>query len=102
MLAMKRQTGFSLVFILALSFFAIFLVSPAVAQATAFMQSIAEASASDKDIAKFYKENGYKPIWTGKSNRDKQRRQAFLKAVSQSDTHGLPSATMFGVMALAF
>lgn len=64
---------------------------PARAQATQFMQAVAEAAASDKDIAAFYKANGYKPIWTGKGNRDKQRRQAFLNAIEDAELHGLPS-----------
>ncbi len=61
------------------------------AQVTAFMQAVAEAAASDRDIAEFYKSNGYKPIWTGKSNRDKQRRAAFLAAIEDAPLHGLPA-----------
>ncbi|MDD9923564.1 MAG: L,D-transpeptidase family protein [Boseongicola sp.] len=68
------------------------LVVPAQAQVTAFMQAVAEAAAKDKDIAAFYKANGYKPIWTGKTNRDKQRRSAFLKAIGSAGVHGLPAA----------
>ena len=66
-------------------------VSAAKAQVTQFMQAVAEASADDKDIAAFYKANGYQPIWTGKGNRDKQRRQAFLAAVEDAELHGLPA-----------
>jgi murein L,D-transpeptidase YcbB/YkuD len=66
--------------------------APATAQVTAFMQSVAEAAASDRDIAGFYKSNGYKSIWTAKGGRDKQRRQAFLKAIAGANAHGLPAA----------
>ena len=49
---------------------------PVQAQVTAFMQSVAEAAARDRDIAEFYKANGYQPIWTGKSGKAKARRAA--------------------------
>lgn len=64
--------------------------TPVNAQVTAFMQAVAEAAASDREIAEFYKSNGYKPIWTGRAGRDKARRAAFLKAISEADAHGLP------------
>ncbi|MBV1868337.1 MAG: L,D-transpeptidase family protein [Marinosulfonomonas sp.] len=67
-------------------------LSPAHAQVTAFMQSVAEASARDKSIAKFYQANGYSPIWTGRSGRDRARRKALLDAFSKSGNHGLPQA----------
>jgi len=68
------------------------LAAPATAQVTAFMQSVAEASARDKSISQFYKANGYSPIWTGRGGRDKARRQALLEAFSNANTHGLPAA----------
>lgn len=64
----------------------------AAAQVTAFMQSVAETSSRDKDVAKFYKANGYQPIWTGKSSNNKSRRQALLKALDSSANHGLPQS----------
>ena len=64
----------------------------AFAQVTAFKQAVAEAAGRDTDIAAFYKANGYQPIWTGKGNRDKTRRTAFLKAVAQAGNHGLPTS----------
>ena len=66
--------------------------SAARAQSAQFMQGVAEAAASDRDIAEFYKASGYQPIWTGKGTRDKQRRQALLEAVGETDLHGLPSS----------
>jgi len=64
--------------------------APAKAQVTPFMQAVAEAAAKDADIAAFYKANGYKPIWTGKSSRDKSRRSALLKALKNAGDHALP------------
>ncbi len=68
------------------------LSAPAYAQVTAFMQSVAEAAAKDRDIAEFYKANGYRAIWTAKGNKAKQRRTALLKAVQNAGAHGLPVA----------
>ncbi len=61
---------------------------PANAQSTAFKQAVALASAKDKDIAAFYKERNYKPIWT--SGADRQRRKAFVEAAAKAGDHGLP------------
>ena len=66
-------------------------VQPANAQVMQFKQAVAEAAAGDKDIAAFYKANGYKAIWTGKSSKDKKRRQAFLNAIADAELHGLPA-----------
>ncbi len=75
-----------------LSVFVVFAVSgTATAQVTAFKQAVAEAAARDSDVAAFYRETGYKPIWTGKSNSDRRRRQELLRAVSQAAAHGLPA-----------
>jgi murein L,D-transpeptidase YcbB/YkuD len=60
------------------------------AQITPFMQSVAESASGDKDIAAFYRANGYQPIWTGKGNRDRQRRAALLKVLNKAGDHGLP------------
>ena len=62
------------------------------AQGTAFMQAVAEGSAKDADLSAFYRENGYKGIWTGTSGKDRARRSAFMKALQSADDHGLPSA----------
>ncbi|WP_371169161.1 L,D-transpeptidase family protein [Aliiroseovarius sp. 2305UL8-7] len=57
---------------------------------SAFAQAVAEAAAQDEEIAAFYRTNGYQPIWTGTGPRDKSRRVALLKALSNADDHGLP------------
>ncbi|MGR3291490.1 MAG: L,D-transpeptidase family protein [Paracoccaceae bacterium] len=66
--------------------------TPAIAQTTAFMQAVAESAARDKAITAFYKSTGYAPIWTGRGNRHKSRRQALLKALASASDHGLPHA----------
>lgn len=75
---------------------AIFLVfasqGPASAQVTAYKQAIAEAASDDTAVAAFYQERAYKPIWTGKGNRDRQRRTALLAAYRGATNHGLPAA----------
>ncbi len=65
---------------------------PADAQVTAFKQAIAEAAAKDRDIAAFYKSNGYTGIWTGNSSNDRRRRQELIRAIGSADVHGLPVA----------
>ena len=62
------------------------------AQVTAFVQAVAESAAKDRDIAEFYRSNGYKAIWTGKDRKSKQRREAFLRAVADASEHGLPAS----------
>ncbi|MEM9474664.1 MAG: L,D-transpeptidase family protein [Pseudomonadota bacterium] len=64
---------------------------PAFALSVGHRQAIAEAAAGDRALSAFYKANGYTPIWTGRSNTDKKRRQEFIKAVSNADPHGLPA-----------
>lgn len=66
------------------------LPNAAVAQVTAFKQAVAEAAVRDDALSKFYKARDYDPIWTGKSNKDRQRRNAFFKALSKAPAHGLP------------
>jgi len=66
------------------------LVDSADAEVTAYKQALAEAASKDKDIAAFYKANGYKPIWTGKGSKDRSRRKALMSALNASDEHGLP------------
>ncbi|MDR9485625.1 MAG: L,D-transpeptidase family protein [Sediminimonas sp.] len=64
--------------------------SPAVAQVTAFKQAVAEAAAADRDIAAFYRDRGYSPIWTGSEAEDKARRKALFAALDNAPVHGLP------------
>ena len=61
-------------------------------EVTAFKQAVAEAAARDADIAAFYRDTHYQPIWTGTDADDLDRRQALLKAIETADDHGLPVA----------
>ncbi len=68
----------------------LFVAHAAKAQVTPFMQAVAESAAKHPEIAAFYKANGYKPIWTGKSGKDKSRRAALLSALKAAGNHALP------------
>lgn len=61
------------------------------AQSMAFKQAVAEAAAGDDAILAFYRERGFRPIWTGRGNGDAQRRKALLAAVEDAGDHGLPT-----------
>ena len=88
------QRIFKMTSVLALSFVVMGLfVAPKIAdaQVTAFKQAVAEAAAHDKDIAAFYQAYGYKSVWTGRSGRERSRRQALIKALANASSHGLPT-----------
>ncbi len=57
---------------------------------TPFMSAIAEGAALDPELAAFYRDNAYAPIWTGDSPEHKARRAALLMALSKADDHALP------------
>jgi L,D-transpeptidase YcbB len=63
---------------------------------TAYTQAVAEAAGNDKDIATFYRENGYRPLWTGSSPQDVDRRRALIQAIADAPEHGLPAARYRG------
>ena len=65
---------------------------PAEAQVTPFTQAVAEASAKDREIAAFYRENRYEPVWTADTREARQRREALLRAIQEAPLHGLPAA----------
>ncbi|WP_299547472.1 L,D-transpeptidase family protein [uncultured Tateyamaria sp.] len=79
---------------LAMTVAAFFVAAPqsASAQVTAFKQAVAEAAARDADISAFYKANAYESLWTGRTGRERQRRAALFKALSNAGNHGLPVA----------
>ena len=62
------------------------------AEVMAFKQAIAEAAARDKDIASFYRDNGYNTIWTGRSDIERDRRAQLLRYLGDAEAHGLPVA----------
>ncbi|WP_152911594.1 L,D-transpeptidase family protein [Roseovarius tolerans] len=61
-------------------------------QSTAFRQAVAEAAASDRELAEFYRETEYRPVWTDEGSTAQARRQALVQALSQAGMHGLPEA----------
>ncbi|PTE22389.1 murein L,D-transpeptidase [Cereibacter changlensis JA139] len=58
------------------------------AQVTPFTRSLSEAASRDEAIAAFYRDRGYRPLWTGAE--DSARREALLSALSRAADHGLP------------
>lgn len=60
-------------------------------QVTAWKQAVAEAAGDDRDIAAFYRSNGFQPIWTGSSDEDRARRAALFAAMEMAPEHGLPA-----------
>ncbi len=67
-------------------------ISPAQAQVTAFKQAVAEAAASDSDVAAFYRSNNYEALWTGNSGKHRKRRAALVRVLSDAELHGLSAA----------
>ncbi len=65
---------------------------PVHAQSAAIKQAIAEASVGDDDIAAFYRETNFEPIWLGRG-KNKRRLQALFEALETSGNHGLPTSS---------
>jgi len=66
------------------------IAAPAAAGITAFKQAVAEAASSDRDIAAFYRSNGFAAVWTGTGDEHRARRSALLSAMQAAPLHGLP------------
>lgn len=62
------------------------------AQVTGFRQAVAEAAASDEDLATFYRARSFEGIWTGSDQAAIDRRNALLGAFASASAHGLPAA----------
>lgn len=58
------------------------------AQTAAFTQSLAATASADEVVAEWYRETGYRTLWTGPA--DAGRRAAFLTAIQAAQDHGLP------------
>ena len=91
-LAMQKCFARSVVLSLLVAGVTLFSAPGAGAQVTAFKQAVAEASAKDRDLAAFYQANGYESLWTGKSGKERRRRQELFNAIEIADMHGLPKA----------
>jgi len=57
---------------------------------TPFMSAIAEGAALDAELAGYYRENAYEPVWTGDTAEHAARRAALLIALRKSGDHALP------------
>ncbi|CUH65818.1 murein L,D-transpeptidase [Thalassovita autumnalis] len=66
--------------------------TPAAAQVTAFKQAVAETASDDRELARFYRENGFGGIWTGEGAEFVARRQALINVLQNVRSHGLPQA----------
>ena len=62
-------------------------VSSAQGQVSSFIQSVAEAAASDTVVADYYRTHGYETLWIGP--KDVERRNALLAAFDTAGLHGL-------------
>ncbi len=60
------------------------------ARDSAFRQAVADAAGSDRDLAEFYRETDYRPVWTGDAATHRARRAALLRALDDAALHGLP------------
>jgi len=59
---------------------------------SAFAQAVAEAALRHDEVAAFYRETGYEPVWTGQTEAEKTRLTALLKAIMHAEEHGLPQS----------
>lgn len=88
----SRARGFELSFLIVLSgLFFLMLLKPVSAQSTAFKQAVAEEAVKDNDIADFYRNRGFKSLWTSSDPIDAKRRRALVRNLSRAEIHGLPS-----------
>lgn len=87
---LRAGTGILSLAVGALMAFALW-AGQAQAQVTAFKQAVAEAASDDDDIAAFYRQTSYAPIWTGAGDADRARRAALFEALENTDIHALPA-----------
>ncbi len=59
-------------------------------QVTAYKQAVAEQIGDNGQMAAFYRDRGFAPIWTGEGDEDRARRLALIEAFAMADDHGLP------------
>jgi murein L,D-transpeptidase YcbB/YkuD len=63
----------------------------AVTAVTGFRQGVAEAASRDEDLAAFYRARDFEGIWTGGTDVEIVRRNAFLSALTEAPAHALPA-----------
>ncbi len=59
-------------------------------QVTPFMSAIAEGAALEPELAAFYRNNGFEPVWVGEGPEFTARRAALLAALQKAGDHALP------------
>ena len=89
--SMTRSRTTSAVGAAAITVFTV-LSGPVFAQVTAFKQAVAQTAAQDEDIAAFYRDTDYAPVWTGPDASHRDRRAELLRALANARSHGLPEA----------
>ncbi|WP_170437551.1 L,D-transpeptidase family protein [Ruegeria arenilitoris] len=65
--------------------------APTQAESFAFRMAVAESAGTTPDIASFYREQEFAPIWVGPTSDHAARRSALIKALSHAQMHGLPA-----------
>ncbi len=91
MIAARRPTLPALLAMLSALLVALGLCATAArAQSGAFEQALAQAVASDRSLAAFYKATGYAPLWTGSGPKARQRSRALMDALGNAGDHALP------------
>lgn len=65
-----------------------------VADTLGFRQAVAEMAWDDDTVAKFYRENGYKAVWTTTDDAAQARRAALFQALDEARFHGLPDMSV--------
>ncbi len=80
-------------------FTAFFLATASIANAssgegsnTAFRMAVVENTSASDQISEFYRSNGFTPLWVGDTREHAKRRAALIKALSETERHGLPAA----------
>jgi len=68
------------------------LAAPALAEGppTAFRQAVAEGAARDRELAAYYRDHAYAPIWTDGSEEARLRRVALIDALRRAGDQALP------------
>ncbi|MDO6585532.1 L,D-transpeptidase family protein [Salipiger sp. 1_MG-2023] len=59
---------------------------------TAYKQAVAESLSGDAEMAAFYRERGFDPLWTAPDEASATRRAALLEALASASAHGLPAS----------
>ena len=62
------------------------------APSTAFQMAVAEKISALPNLAAFYRETGFQPVWVGDTEQHAARRAALIAALSATQVHGLPEA----------